>query len=232
MRVTAQAVPSLVLVLVSIVLATCALAACGGSTPPTTPAPEASSDPAPATGGTAVAADGAIAMQLACTEGANERCDALDDDCDGLIDEGCGYAEGSLTIVATWGSEADVDLVVTGPDGEAAPGISPGHGGRGACAEGDHPRIESATGSQPVAGTVVVSLRHVATCGDEDGAGVADDGADRSDNVSGERADGEPAPGTTTGSVSIALGGRVLGTFNVPLAPGATAEVATLTLTP
>ena len=232
MRVTAHAVPSFVLVLVSIVLATGTLAACGGSTPPTTPAAEAPPAGRAATGGTAVAADGATTMELACTEGANERCDALDDDCDGLIDEGCGYAEGSLTIVATWGSEADVDLIVTGPDGEAAPGVSASHGGRGACAEGDHPRIESANAAQPVAGTAVVSLRHVATCAGGNGAGVADDGADRSDNVSGDRADGESAPGTTTGSVSIALGGRVLGTFNVPLAPGATAEVATLTLTP
>lgn len=204
---------------------------CGAGTPAPSADPTAT-PPQQATAGEAVAAEGAVAVELLCTEGVAERCDALDDDCDGVIDEGCGYGGGALAIVATWGSDANVDLVVTDGAGEAVPGLTTDHAGAGGCTDGDHPRIESATASRPLPGTVVVSLRHVDLCADDASGDDLPEGGQAADNTVGESEAEEAAPGATTASVTLALGGRVLGTFNVPLAPGATAPVVTLTLTP
>jgi hypothetical protein len=51
-----------------------------------------------------------------------ETCfNARDDNCDGLVDEGCGLASGPLQIVIAWDdADANVDLEVTDPNGEQA----------------------------------------------------------------------------------------------------------------
>jgi hypothetical protein len=48
-----------------------------------------------------------------------EQCfNALDDNCDGLIDEGCGVPSGPLQITLAWGDNpADLDLAVSDPEG-------------------------------------------------------------------------------------------------------------------
>lgn len=60
-----------------------------------------------------------VALQTACTPSGPELCfNAIDDNCNGVIDEGCGLATGALQFVIAWGdSPADVDLVVTDPSG-------------------------------------------------------------------------------------------------------------------
>lgn len=62
------------------------------------------------------------ALERACVAGGPERCfDATDDNCNGVIDEGCGIDTGPVQFVIAWDAPAaDVDLRVTDPNGELA----------------------------------------------------------------------------------------------------------------
>jgi tRNA (guanosine-2'-O-)-methyltransferase len=72
-----------------------------------------------------VSATGAVVTRTpdrACVAGGPERCfDATDDNCNGVIDEGCGVETGPVQFVIAWDAPAaDVDLRVTDPNGELA----------------------------------------------------------------------------------------------------------------
>jgi tRNA (guanosine-2'-O-)-methyltransferase len=59
----------------------------------------------------------------ACTPTGPEQCfNAVDDNCNGVIDEGCGSRTGPLQFEIAWdAAEADVNLSVTTPEGDTVP---------------------------------------------------------------------------------------------------------------
>ena len=152
------------------------------------------------------AASGVIPMSPSCTEGVDERCDAVDQDCDGHIDEGCGYETGALQITMAWNTDADVDLVITNPEGVAVTGDGAlDREARGACGEPTRDRIENARWAEPPpSGLYRVAVRHASEC--------------------------ERGAATTTATVSVSAAGGVLGVYNVSLEPGQTAPVAEISM--
>lgn len=61
----------------------------------------------------------AQSLAAACTPSGPEQCfNAIDDNCNGVIDEGCGICTGPLQFTIAWSeSSANVDLVVIDPTG-------------------------------------------------------------------------------------------------------------------
>ncbi|MEM1414695.1 MAG: hypothetical protein AAGH15_07335 [Myxococcota bacterium] len=154
-------------------------------------------------------AEGVVTLPALCDRAAAEACNGLEDDCDGRVDEGCGYGGGMLQVTVAWNSDADVDLYVVDPSGEAVSfqqrrsgsGGHLDHDARGACREQPEPRVENAVWeSAPPPGTYRVELHYLFECEDA---------------------------GATTATVSVAAGGSVAGAYNYTLAPNERATLLT-----
>jgi len=135
-------------------------------------------------------------LQNPCVQGTRDQCNGMDDNCNGVIDEGCGYQSGAVQITLGWDSRADLDLYVTDPRGEE---LYEGHSGRRTGSGAVMDKIvghvcdeNGATGTEniywptsPPSGTYRVRVRATAMCG---------------------------AP-STTGTLSVAANGRILGVY-------------------
>ena len=75
-------------------------------------------------GGSSMGKDGralGVSLTMTCTPTGPEICfDATDNNCNGVIDEGCGVESGPLQFAIAWPEGADVDLDVTDPRGQLA----------------------------------------------------------------------------------------------------------------
>jgi hypothetical protein len=154
--------------------------------------------------GTVEVQDDVEAQPVECNPGAPESCNAIDDDCNGVIDDGCGYDSGGVQITVSWNSGADIDLYVTDPSGSTVyyneqhdrseVGGHLDHSARGDCRrEQQNPRIENAFWpSPPPTGSYRVELHYFSPC---------DQG------------------GVTEAELSLAVRKKVIGTYRFELKP-------------
>jgi hypothetical protein len=77
-----------------------------------------------------ITSDG-MTLERSCVPTGVELCfDAYDNNCNGIIDEGCGLNTGVLQFTIAWPqASADVDLNVNGPDGDLAAFDQPSQSG-------------------------------------------------------------------------------------------------------
>jgi len=157
---------------------------------------------------------GVVIVESNCQPGAQEVCNGMDDNCDGQIDEGCGYPSGAIQITAHWNTGADIDLYVYDPSGEriyygdrrSRSGGQLDHDARGACNRNQaNNRIENIFWNtpNPPSGNYRVELHY----------------------WSGSPCSSQQGP--TTATVAISVGGQVLGNYRHTLQANQRTSVAT-----
>lgn len=177
--------------------------------PPTPPAPA----PPPSVTIRAEAPDlldGVVAITPTCTEGAPERLNGIDDNCNGQVDEGF-VQSGAVQITLGWTTGADIDLYVTDPFNEELSyqneNVSSGgqldRDARGACTDGQTTENVFWPAGEAPRGTYRISANYFSDC---------------------------QAAGPTQVVLSIMIGGRPLGVYQYTLQPGQRVELASFTV--
>lgn len=186
-------------------LALCVLG-CGGAAQPKTtdvPRPAQAAAPSGKSFNEVKVSPTAVPLDVACEYGAYETCNAIDDDCNGVIDDDCGYESGDVQVTVGWNSGADIDLYVTDPSGftlfyneqhkHSQAGGFLDHDARGDCRrEQKNPRIENAFWGSAKRGNYRVELHYFSPCT----SGAA-----------------------TEVTLSVSVGGEVIGTYKYKLDP-------------
>lgn len=157
----------------------------------------------------------ATTLEGLCVAGATERCNGYDDNCDGSIDEGCGYSTGAIQVTVAWAGNVDIDLYLSDPVGEtishqherSASGGLFDHEGRGACDDQSLPaNVENIrwTENAPPKGRYVIELHYWGECNSNAG------------------------PVSVIGSIAVAS--KVVSAFRFMLSPNQRVEVASFRL--
>ena len=104
--------------------------------------PKGADAPAPALAPKFAPGPWAAGLAAACTPAGPELCfNATDDNCNGVIDEGCGVCTGPLQFAAAWSEAAvDIDLVVIDPTGARVDSANRGPAPSGLKLDRDCPR--------------------------------------------------------------------------------------------
>ena len=159
-------------------------------------------------------ATGVTVVEATCVQGAAEQCNGLDDNCNGEIDEGCGFQSGNIQVTLAWPTRADLDLYVTDPFGEQIfygneraqqSGGHLDHDARGGC---DNQQADSNlenvywNQANPPQGGYQINVHYW-------------DGSRCSTNA-----------GPTTFTLSISVGGQIIGAYNYTISPGQRVNVA------
>jgi hypothetical protein len=138
---------------------------------------------------------GVTMIQAQCQQGTQEACNGLDDNCNGVIDEGCGYQGGNVQVTVAWQSSSDIDLHVTDPNNEevyyghrnSVSGAVLDRDANAACNQSP-PTVENVYwGTQPMSGQYRIRVVAYDMCGSP----------------------------STPATVSISVGGRILGTYSM-----------------
>ncbi len=150
-------------------------------------------------------------LPIDCTDPREETCNGLDDDCDGEIDNECGYRGGLMQVTSSWDTGSDIDLYVQGPLGDTLSfqrrstptGGRVDHLGRGDCTPDlPNPRQQNIrwVGQRPPEGVYEVEVHYWGDC------------------ISGG--------GPTTVTVSVAVARKVAGQFRLTILAGERLRVA------
>lgn len=153
---------------------------------------------------------GVVTLTPNCTEGAPERLNGIDDNCNGQVDEGF-VQSGAVQITLGWTTGADIDLYVTDPFGEelsyqnteSSSGGRLDRDARGACTDGQTTENVFWPAGEAPRGTYRIAARYFSNC---------------------------QAAGVTRVVLSVMVGGQPLGVYQYDLQPDQRVELASFSI--